>query len=128
MKLLAYGAGAAFGGVWGAFLASYLNTVNAQQFEFSFSIFVLAMVVLGGLGSIWGVALGATALSAVNNYLLPEVVNGAPRHLGVDLDLDLAELSLGIYGFVLVIVMLLRPEGLMARNNRRAGLVDVSPS
>jgi len=116
MKLLAYGTGAAFGGVWGAFLAAYLNTVTADQFEFSFSIFILAMVVLGGLGSIWGVALAAIALSAVNNYLLPEVFNGLPGQLGVDL--DLAELSLGFYGFVLVLVMLLRPEGLLARNHR----------
>ena len=125
MKLLAYGTGAAFGGVWGAFLAAYLNTVNADQFEFSFSIFVLAMVVLGGLGSVWGVALGATALSAVNNYLLPEVFSGLPRQLGVDL--DLAELSLGIYGFVLVIVMLLRPEGLApgeGRAGRRLAVLD----
>ncbi len=120
MKLLAYGTGAAFGGVWGAFLASYLNTVNAQQFKFSFSIFVLAMVVLGGLGSIWGVAFGAIALSVVNNYLLPEVFNELPQRLGVDL--DLGELSLGVYGFVLVIVMLLRPEGLLARGQvRRTG-------
>ena len=58
-KLLAYGTGAAFGGMSGAFLASYLNTVNADQFAFSFSIFILAMVILGGLGSIWGVVLGA---------------------------------------------------------------------
>jgi branched-chain amino acid transport system permease protein len=48
-KLLAYGTGAAFGGLSGAFLASYLNTVNADQFQFSFSIFILAMVILGGL-------------------------------------------------------------------------------
>ncbi len=119
MKLLAYGTGAAFGGVWGAFLASYLNTVNAQQFEFSFSIFVFAMVVLGGLGSVWGVALAAIALSAVNNYLLPEVFNGLPQQLGIDV--DLAEFSLGIYGVVLVIVMVLRPEGLLAQNNRGGG-------
>jgi len=49
-KLLAYGVGAALGGVSGAFLASYLSTVNPNQFTFSFSIFVLAMVVLGGAG------------------------------------------------------------------------------
>ena len=54
-KLQAYGVGAALGGVSGAFLASYLRTVNPDQFTFSFSIFILAMVVLGGLGSIWGV-------------------------------------------------------------------------
>ena len=47
-KLLAYGTGAAFGGISGAFLASYLGIVNAVQFEFSFSIFIFAMVVLGG--------------------------------------------------------------------------------
>src|SRR5918995_5814429 len=47
-KLLAYGTGAAFGGMAGAFLGSYLNTVNADQFQFSFSIFVLAMIILGG--------------------------------------------------------------------------------
>ena len=71
-KLLAYGVGAALGGVSGAFLASYLSTVNPHQFTFSFSIFILAMVVLGGLGSIWGVVVGAVVLSVFNNYLLPD--------------------------------------------------------
>ena len=52
-KLMAYASGAAFGGISGAFLASLLNTVNADQFLFSFSILVLAMIILGGLGSIW---------------------------------------------------------------------------
>ena len=54
VKLLAYSIGAALGGVAGSFLGSYLSTVNADQFQFSFSIFVLAMIILGGLGSIWG--------------------------------------------------------------------------
>ncbi len=70
-KLMAYASGAAFGGISGAFLASLLNTVNADQFQFSFSILVLAMVILGGLGSIWGVVVGAIALSIINNYLIP---------------------------------------------------------
>ena len=61
-KLLAYGTGAAFGGMAGVFLASLLNTVNADQFQFFFSIFILAMVILGGLGSIEGVLIGATPL------------------------------------------------------------------
>src|SRR3954470_5033900 len=52
-KLMAYATGAAFGGMSGAFLASYTNTVNADQFQFAFSIFILAMIILGGLGSIW---------------------------------------------------------------------------
>src|SRR5215217_1756685 len=54
-KLLAYGTGAAFGGIAGAFFASFLGIVNPGQFEFSFSIFIFTMVVLGGLGSIPGV-------------------------------------------------------------------------
>ena len=116
-KLLAYGMGAAFGGVSGAFLASYLNTVNADQFQFSFSIFVLAMVIVGGLGSIWGVVLGAIALSFVNSYLIPDVLNGIPRDIG--LDFDLTQLSYGIFGFLLVIVMVLRPEGLLPERRRK---------
>jgi branched-chain amino acid transport system permease protein len=111
MKLLAYGVGAALGGVSGAFLASYLSTVNPHQFTFSFSIFILAMVVLGGLGSIWGVVVGAIILSAVNNYLLPSVLHDLPRSVG--LDFDLSSISSGIYGLMLVVLMLLRPEGLL---------------
>ena len=65
----------------GAFLGSYLNTVNADQFQFSFSIFVLAMVILGGLGNIWGVVLGAVALSFVNTYLIPDVLNDVPAQV-----------------------------------------------
>ena len=74
-KLLAYATGAAFGGIAGAFLGSYLNTVNADQFLFSFSIFVLAMIILGGIGNIWGVVLGAVVLSFANTYLIPDVLN-----------------------------------------------------
>jgi branched-chain amino acid transport system permease protein len=117
-KLLAYGVGAALGGVSGAFLASYLSTVNPNQFTFSFSIFILAMVVVGGLGSIWGVVLGAIILSAINHYLLPSVLYDIPSNVG--LDFDLSEISSGIYGFLLVIIMLLRPEGLLPE--RRHGM------
>jgi branched-chain amino acid transport system permease protein len=116
-KLLAYGVGAALGGVSGAFLASYLSTVNPHQFTFSFSIFILAMVVVGGLGSIWGVVLGAITLSAINHYLLPTVLYDVPGAVG--LDFDLSEISSGIYGFLLVTIMLLRPEGLLPDRRRR---------
>ena len=110
-KLAAYGTGAAFGGVAGAFFASYLGVVNASQFEFSFSIFIFAMVVLGGIGSIWGVVVGAIVLSVVNNWLLPEVLYDIPGRLG--LDFDLSAISSGIYGAILVVVMVLRPQGLV---------------
>jgi branched-chain amino acid transport system permease protein len=117
-KLTAYGVGAAMGGISGAFLASYLSTVDPGQFTFSFSIFVLAMVVLGGLGSIWGVVLGAIILSAIDNWLLPDVLFDLPAKVG--LDFDLSAISSGIYGFLLVIVMLLRPQGLIPA--RRGGM------
>ncbi len=121
-KLLAYGTGAAFGGMSGAFLASYLNTVNADQFQFSFSIFILAMVILGGLGSLWGVVVGAIVLSAINNYLIPDVLNTVPKALG--LDFDLTQLSFGIFGFLLVIMMVLRPEGLIPERRRQAEMTE----
>jgi branched-chain amino acid transport system permease protein len=121
-KLMAYGVGAALGGVSGAFLASYVGTVNPNQFTFSFSIFILSMVVLGGLGSIWGAVVGAIILSGINHYLLPEVLYDVPGIVG--LDFDLSEISSGIYGFLLVIIMLLRPEGLLP--GRRHGMRQVA--
>jgi branched-chain amino acid transport system permease protein len=119
-KLMAYGTGAAFGGMAGVYLGSYLNTVNADQFQFSFSIFVLAMVILGGLGSIEGVMLGAIVLSFINFNLIPDVFNDYPSKVG--LDFDLTELSFGIFGFLLVIMMVLRPEGLIPERRRQLEL------
>ncbi|MEA2295724.1 MAG: branched-chain amino acid transport system permease protein, partial [Solirubrobacteraceae bacterium] len=124
-KLLAYATGAAFGGVAGAFIGTYLNTVNADQFQFSFSIFILAMVILGGLGSIWGVVLGAVALSFINRYLIPDILSGPdgiPRKLG--LDFDFTQLSFGVFGFLLVIMMVLRPEGLLPERRRKLELTE----
>jgi branched-chain amino acid transport system permease protein len=121
-KLLAYGTGAAFGGMTGVFIASFLNTVNADQFQFSFSIFVLAMIILGGLGSIEGVVLGAIVLSFINLNLIPDVFNDYPSKVG--LDFDLTELSFGIFGFLLVIMMVLRPEGLIPERRRKLELTE----
>ena len=116
-KLMAYAAGAAFGGMAGAFLGSYLTSVNANNFQFGFSIFVLAMIILGGLGSIWGVVVGAVMLSFINSYFIPDVFNSIPRDLG--LDFDLTQLSFGIFGFLILIVMVLRPEGLIPERRRK---------
>jgi branched-chain amino acid transport system permease protein len=112
--------------VSGAFLASYLSTANPSQFTFSFSIFILAMVVLGGLGSIWGVVVGAITLSAINHYLLPQVLYDVPGAVG--LDFDLAQVASGIYGFLLVMVMLLRPAGLLPERRHEMILRRVGPS
>jgi branched-chain amino acid transport system permease protein len=122
VKLLAYAMGAALGGMAGTFLGSFYNTVNADQFEFSFSIFVLAMIILGGLGSIWGVVLGALVLSFINTNLIPDVLNEVPGKLG--LDFDLTELGFGIFGFLLVIMMVLRPQGLIPERRHQAEFAE----
>ena len=123
VKLLAYAMGAACGGMAGTFLGSFFGTVNADQFEFSFSIFVLAMIILGGLGSIWGVALGAIALSFINTRLIPDVLNDVPSKIG--LDFDLTQLGFGIFGFLLVIMMVLRPQGLIPERRHQAEFAEV---
>jgi branched-chain amino acid transport system permease protein len=69
------------------------------------------MVVLGGLGSIAGVVVGAVTLSVVNTYLLPHVLFDLPAKVG--LAFDLSEVNSGIYGAILVLMMLLRPQGLV---------------
>jgi branched-chain amino acid transport system permease protein len=121
-KLLAYATGAAFGGMAGVFLASLLNTVNADQFQFFFSIFILAMVILGGLGSIEGVLIGAATLVYLNFKFIPDV-NDKPRDW-FNLDLDMSELSSAIYGFLLVMMMILRPEGLLPERRRQLELAE----
>jgi branched-chain amino acid transport system permease protein len=119
-KLLAYAIGAMFGGMSGAFLGTYYTEVNAGQFQFGFSIFVLAMVIIGGLGSVWGAVLGGMLLGYVNNWLIPDVLNSLPQKLG--LNFPLTEIEFGIFGFMLVMVMVLRPQGLVPERRRRLEL------
>jgi branched-chain amino acid transport system permease protein len=117
-KLLAYAIGAAFGGM--SFFGTYYTEVNAGQFQFGFSIFILAMVIIGGLGSIWGAVAGGLALGYINNYLIPDVLNTIPAKLGFNF--QLTEVEFGIFGFLLVIMMVLRPQGLIPERRRRLEL------
>jgi len=116
-KLWAYAIGAAFGGFAGAFLGTYNNTVNVDQFEFGFSVFILAMIIVGGMGNIWGVLVGAIALSMMNRFGLPEL-----NKLSDPLGFDVTSISFGIFGFFLLIMMVLRPEGLIPSRRRRLEL------
>jgi branched-chain amino acid transport system permease protein len=116
-KLLAYATGAAMGGMSGAFFGTYYTTVNAGQFAFGFSIFILAMVIIGGLGSIWGAVAGGLLLGYINNYLIPDVLNDLPSKFG--LHFQLTSVEFGIFGFLLVMVMVLRPQGLLPERRRR---------
>jgi branched-chain amino acid transport system permease protein len=121
-KLMAYALGAGLGGMSGAFLGSYLTNITSDSFQFSFSIYVLSMIILGGLGSIWGVVLGAVALTYINYNLIPDVLNPVPSDLG--LNFQLSDLSFGIFGFLLVIMMVLRPEGLLPERRRKLELTE----
>jgi branched-chain amino acid transport system permease protein len=129
-KLLSYAAGGAFGGISGAFLGPFFSSVNANQFQFGFSIFILAMVILGGLGSIWGVVVGAVVLSFVNYWVIPDVLDGE-RVRGVLSDLGLtftfSEVAFGVFGFLLVLMMVLRPEGLLPERRHQMELAGVEP-
>jgi branched-chain amino acid transport system permease protein len=122
-KLLAYAIGAALGGAAGAFLGSYNNAINSNQFQFSFSILVLSMIILGGLGSIWGAVIGGLALTFIDRKL-PDVIDplDIPGKLG--LNLGIADLKIGIFGFLLVIMMILRPEGLFPERRRKMELTE----
>jgi branched-chain amino acid transport system permease protein len=129
-KLLAYAAGGAFGGISGAFLGPYLQSVNANQFQFGFSIFILAMVILGGLGSIWGVVFGAVLLAFVNTRLIPDVLDGgAVRSFFQDtlgLDFTFSSISFGVFGFILVLMMVVRPQGLIPERRRKLEFVELA--
>jgi len=118
-KLWAYALGAALGGFAGVFLATYNNTVNVDQFEFGFSVLILAMVIIGGMGNIWGVILGAIALSMFNRYGLKQL-NGVPDKVG--LDFDVTSINFGIFGFFLLAMMVLRPEGFIPSGRRKLEL------
>ena len=121
-KLQAYATGAAFGGMSGAFLGAFLNTVNADQFQFGFSILILAMIILGGLGSVWGVVAGAIALTFIQYYFIPDVFNSLPSKLG--LSFNLVDVNYLIYGFLLVLMMILRPQGLIPERRRKLELTE----
>jgi branched-chain amino acid transport system permease protein len=118
-KLWAYALGAALGGFSGVFLATYTNTVNVDQFDFGFSVFILSMVIIGGMGNIWGVILGAIALSMMNRYGLKQL-NGVPDKFG--LDFDVTSINFGIFGFFLLAMMVLRPEGFIPSGRRKLEL------
>ncbi len=118
-KLAAYAIGASLGGFAGAFYGSYVNTVNVDQFEFGISVFILCMVVLGGLGNVSGVIVGAITLTMVNRFLLPKL-NNVPDAIG--LNFDVTSINFGIFGFLLLVMMVLRPEGLIPSGRRRLEL------
>ena len=122
-KLLAYAAGAAMGGISGAFLGAYFNTVNADQFQFGFSILILAMIILGGLGSVWGAMAGAVTLTVIQYQVIQaSAFQNIPKDLGFDFSLP--DIQYLLYGWLLVLMMILRPQGLIPERRRKLELTE----
>ena len=109
MKLLAFGMGASFGGVSGAMFGAFQGFVSPESFSLMESVMIVAMVVLGGIGHLPGVILGAVLLAA-----LPEVLRyvAGPLQAMTDGRLDSAILRQLLIALAMIIVMLLRPRGL----------------
>ncbi|GHH71415.1 branched-chain amino acid ABC transporter permease [Streptosporangium violaceochromogenes] len=101
VKLAAYIAGAVWGGLAGVLFAAHLSAISPTSFTFLQSALVLMAVVLGGMGSIPGVVVGAVVIS-----LLPEILR------------DLADYRFFLFGVLLIVVMLLRPQGLWPARSR----------
>jgi branched-chain amino acid transport system permease protein len=118
-KLAAFALGASFSGLAGCALAANLQLVSPDQFGFNVSIFVLAMLVLGGMGNIPGVIVGSLILSALERLILPQGTNFLH---GIGVNVDLTNSRFLLYGVILVAMMLFRPEGLIPSGQRKAEL------
>ncbi|HET7573222.1 MAG TPA: branched-chain amino acid ABC transporter permease [Gaiellaceae bacterium] len=119
-KTWSYATGAFFGGVAGAYFATYNSGAFPDQFFFNISVFILCMVILGGMGNIWGVIFGACFLAYLNQEGLANV--GAWINGHFDTNIEVPNYEYGIYGVIIVLVMLFRPEGLIPSRRRAAEL------
>src|SRR5205814_7225503 len=134
-KLLAFAMGATFSGFAGAFFAAYISAIFPSTFDFTISVIVLCMVILGGLGNMAGVILGGLIIQSADRVFLPQfaallqgvlttsvyphVASPAVRDFLIT-SLDPVQLRLLLFGLRLVLMMLLLPEGGVPDGRRRA--------
>ncbi|HET7704169.1 MAG TPA: hypothetical protein VFK35_12270 [Candidatus Limnocylindrales bacterium] len=128
-KLLAFALGASFSGFAGAFTGAYQTAIFAESFNFAVSIIVVVIIILGGIGSLRGVVIGAFAVQYVNFTLLAwagQYVNPPVNSLGVSVGIELLEdfnlvtYNYLIFGVILAIMMVKRPEGLFPVESAKA--------
>lgn len=138
IKLLAFAIGAAFSGFGGAYYGAKLSLVSPDNFDFTVSVTVLVMVVLGGMGNIPGVILGALAVYFLEFKILidlPRNVSGIAKTVGLDflnksnpgsgwpgLEDFVGRLNFLVLGLILVTMMLLRPQGILPSRVREQEL------
>jgi branched-chain amino acid transport system permease protein len=121
-KTWAYAIGAFFGGVAGAYVASFNSGAFPSQFHFNISIFLLCMVILGGMGSLWGVVIGGAILAWLNVEGLANI--GAWLNAHTPLNVEVAKYQFGIYGTIIVLMMLFRPVGLIPERRHKRELEE----
>jgi branched-chain amino acid transport system permease protein len=118
LKLLAFAVGAAFAGMTGTFYVAKLQTATPEMFTFPVSVMVLVMIVLGGIGSVAGVVLGALILQLLQSWFLQDLsqwIHALGRVTGIEFfeQIELVQSIELIFGIVLVVMMLYRREGLI---------------
>jgi branched-chain amino acid transport system permease protein len=131
-KLWAFALGASFSGFAGSIYAGYVGVVYPDQFQFSVSVIILCMVILGGLGNIYGVIIGAIIIGSFDRILAEKLstpLNWIGKQIGWD---AMAHHSLTsdrflIFGLALVLLMLLRPGGLFPQKARAAEMDPHDP-
>lgn len=126
-KLSAFGMGASLSGVAGAVFGAYIGSIFPSQFEFSLSVILLCAVILGGLGNIWGVIIGSFIIQFFDRIMSLELTKhlvtfGKTNHIDFLASIQLSNWRYFIFGVALVILMLIRPEGLIPSGRRRAEL------
>ncbi len=117
-KLLAFAIGASFSGFTGVYFVSKLQVATPEMFNFSVSSMLIVMVVLGGMGSVWGVVVGAALLQLLQTWILPrstDVIRAIGESVGSDflMSADLVQWTQMFFGVIIVIMMLFRREGLI---------------
>ncbi len=126
-KLWAYAIGAIFGGFAGAVSGSFINSISPSGFSFQISVIVLVMVIVGGMGNVWGVLVGACLISWLNFTGLTKIgewINDGIEQTGSDYVFEITPYKFGVFGGLLVIMMLFRPEGLIPSARRKAEFAE----
>jgi branched-chain amino acid transport system permease protein len=118
-KTWAYAIGAFFGGIAGAFYASFKSGAFPADFYFNISVFLLCMVILGGMGSIWGVILGGMLLGYLNVEGLAKIGSELNQ---AGISFEPTKYQFGIYGLIIVLMMLFRPVGLIPERRHQREL------
>ena len=116
-KTWAYALGAFFGGVAGAYFGAFNSGAFPSQFSFNISVFLLCMVILGGMGSVWGVVVAGALLAWLNQEGLANI--GTWLNRNTPIDFEVAKFQFGIYGLIIVLMMVFRPVGLIPEGRRR---------